>query len=191
MDRFAVMQSFVKRVPPAIVGITALLCLNAALIGFGWIGASEVAASVDPIAEGSWTSPDLDTPPSATGDARAPEQNDPVLARPIFFPSRKPFEPPPAQAGTTPPAPPPPDPRFVVDGIMLTGGARRAHLRQPHESDGGWHKQGQVVDDWTIVQIDAAGIVLEQAGVRFAMRLYSSEPGAFRIVRQSSRRAAQ
>lgn len=186
------MLSLVKRVPPAIVGIAVLLCLDAALIAFGWIAVSEVPLSVDPIAGSGWTSPDLATPPSAAGHARAPELNDPVLARPIFFPSRKPFEP--AQAATPPPAaprPPPPDPVFVVDGIMLTGGARKAHLRQPRETDGRWHQMGQVIDGWTIVQIDTAGIVVEQADRRLAIRLYSSDSGAFRMVRQSSPRTAQ
>jgi hypothetical protein len=188
------MLSVVKRVPPAIIGIGVLLCLDAALIAFGWTAASEVSLSVDPIAEGSWTSPDLDTLPSSMGHARAPEQNDPVLARPIFFPSRKPFEPPPPQAVTPPPAAPktrPPDPGFVVDGIMLTGGAGKAHLRQPREIDGRWHETGQVIEGWTIVQIDAGGIVLEQADWRVAIRLYSSDSHAFRIVRQPSRRTEQ
>ena len=188
MDRYAVMLLFVKRVPPAIIGIAALFCLDAALITFGWIAASEVPVIVDPVAEGSWTSPDLDTPPATTEHARAPEQNDPVLARPIFFASRKPFEPPPPAAAAKPP---PPDPTFVVDGIMLTGGARKAHLRQPHEVDGHWHATGQVIDGWKIVQIAAAGIVLEQADRRLAMHLYSSGSRAFRMERLSSRRTAQ
>ena len=41
---------------------------------------------------------------------------------------------------------------------------------------------------WTIVQIEAAEIVLEQAERKFEMRLYSSEPGAVRMVRRTSRR---
>lgn len=194
MDRFAVMLSLVKRARPAIIGIVVLLCLDAALIAFGRMATSDVPLSVDPIAGSSWAPPDLATPPSATAHGRVPELSDPVLARPIFFPARKPFEPPPPQAATPPPAaprPPPPDPGFVVDGIMLTGGARKAHLRQPRETDGRWHKIGQVVDGWTIVQIDAAGIMIEQADRKLAIRLYSSGSGAFRMMRQFSRQAAQ
>lgn len=194
MDRFAVMLLFVKRIPPAIIGIVVLFCLDATLIAFGWIAASEATVIIDPVAQGSRTSPNLETPRAATGHARAYEQDDPVLARPIFFPSRKPFEPPPVQAETPPPAaqkPPPPDPTFVVDGIMLTGGARKVHLRQPHEIDGQWHETGQVVDGWKIVQIDAAGIALEQADRRLAMHLYPSDSRAFRMERLSSRLTAQ
>jgi hypothetical protein len=182
------MPLFVKRIPLAIIGIAALACLDAALITLGWIAASDVPVIVDPIAEPSWTPPDLDTPLPGTGHDRAPEQSDPVLARPIFFPSRKPFEPPPLPAA---PQPPPPDPTFVVDGIMLTGGARKAHLRQPHEIDGNWRAAGHVIDGWRIAQIDAAGIVLEQADRRLAMHLYPSDSRNLRMERLSSRRIAQ
>ena len=190
MDRLAVMRSVAKRVPPVIAGIAVLLCTDAALVGLGWLAASEAPLSADPIAASNWTLPELDTPPTATEGTPAAEQDDPVLARPIFFASRKPFEPPPVSDAKPPPAPkpPPPDPVFVVDGIMLTSGTRKAHLRQPQEADGRWYKMGQVIDDWTIVQIDAAGIVLEQADRRFAMGLYSSDSGAFRAVRRSARR---
>jgi hypothetical protein len=191
MDRLAAMLSVVKGATVAIIGIAALLCANAALIALGWLAASEAPLSFDPVAESSWTAPDLDTPPTAMEHARVPEQDDPVLARPIFFPTRKPFVPPPVSEVSAPPKPPPPDPVFVVDGIMLTGGARKVHLRQPQETDGQWYKTGQVIHDWTIVQIDAAGIVLEQADRRFAMRLYLSDSGSFRTVRRSSRRTAQ
>jgi hypothetical protein len=86
------------------------------------------------------------------------------------------------------PKPPPPDPAFLVDGIMLTGATRKAHLRQPQETDGQWYKMGQVIDDWMIVQIDAAGIVVEQADRRFAMGLYASDSAAFGTVSRPYRR---
>lgn len=191
MDRFIVMLSVVKRVPPAIIGIGVLLCLDAALLAFGWTGTSEVSLNLDPIAGESWTPPDLDVSPPLAEHTRAPEQNDPVLMRPIFFPSRKPFEPPPQAAAPVVPKKRPPDPTFVVDGIMLTGRASRVHLRRLQEVDGRWHETGQVIDGWKIKHIDATGIELEQAEWTFAIRLYSSDSRAFRIVRQSSHRAAQ
>jgi hypothetical protein len=189
MDRCAVMLSLIRRAPTVIIGIAALLCLNGALITLGGIALSVAPLSVDPIAGSEWTPPDLATPPSATRHAGPLEPDDPVLARPIFLPSRKPFEPPVAQAAITPPAPPrppPPDPTFVVDGIMLTGGARKAHLRQLQETDGRWYEAGQDIDGWMIVQIDAGGIVVEQAERKLAIRLYSSDSRAFQVVRQSS-----
>jgi hypothetical protein len=185
------MLSVSKRIPAAVIGIAVLLCLDVGLVALGWIAASKASLSVDPIAEANWTSPEVDTVSSATEYAGAPEENDPVLARPIFCASRKPFEPPPVQASPPPPRPPPPDPVFVVDGIMLFGDARRAHLRQPQEVDGQWYEAGQIIDGWTIVQIEAAEIVLEQAERKFEMRLYSSEPSAVRMVRRTSRRTAQ
>ena len=181
------MQSAGKRILPAIVGIAVLLSIDAALVALGWLGASEPPLSVDAVVETNWTSPALDRPPAASEYARVADQDDPVVARPIFFASRKPFEPPPEVNPPPAPKPPPPDPVFVVDGIMLTGGARKAHLRQPQETDGRWYEMGQVIDDWKIVQIDAAGIVLEHAERRFAMDLYSSDSAVFRTVGRSSR----
>ena len=133
------------------------------------------------VAEIGWTPAYLDPPVAVTEEPLSSEQNDPVLQRPIFFPSRRPFEPPPAQVVATPPPPPKPppeDPRFVVDGILLSGPSRRAHVRQPHELDGRWHEAGQVIDGWKIVAIDATGIVLEQEDKSFAMYLYASDASA-------------
>jgi hypothetical protein len=191
MDRFKVMRSVVKRIPPAIIGIGVLLCLDAALIAFGWIATSEVPLGVNPVAEESWTPPDLDAPPPSEEHARRPEQNDPVLARPIFFPSRKPIEPPPQAAAPAVPKTRPPDPTFVVDGIMLTSRASRVHLRRLQEVDGRWHETGRVIDGWKIKRIDATGIELEQGEWTFAIHLYSSDSRAYRIVRQSPHGAAQ
>jgi hypothetical protein len=179
------MLSLIRRASTVIIAVAGLLCLNGALIAFGWIAVSEAPLSVDPIAGREWTPPDPATPPSAARHAGAPEPTDPVLARPIFFPSRKPFEPSIA-ALPTPPRPPPPDPTFVIDGIMLTSAERKAHVRQLHEIDGRWHQTGEAIDGWMIVQIDAGGIVVEQAERKLAIRLYSSDARAFQVVRQSS-----
>jgi hypothetical protein len=183
------MLSVVRGGALAIIGIAALLCANAGLVALGW---RTVLAplEVDGTEEGGRTLPDVEPLRIATRHARATEQDDPVLARPIFFASRKPFEPPPVSEATMPPPPPkppPPDPVFVVDGIILTGGLRKAHIRQPHEVDGQWYEMGRIIDGWAIVQIDQTGVVLSQEGQIFAMHLYSSDTGAFRIVRQSSR----
>ena len=57
MDRLAVMRSAAKRVPPVIAGIAVLLCTDAALVGLGWLAASEAPLSVDRIAASDWTLP--------------------------------------------------------------------------------------------------------------------------------------
>jgi hypothetical protein len=181
------MRSAGKRILPTVVGIAVLLCIDAALVALGWLATSDSPLSADPVVDTNWTLPALDRQLAADEHARAADEDDPVLARPIFFASRRPFEPPQQVDPPPAPRPPPPDPVFVVDGIMLTGGARKAHLRQPQETDGRWYEIGEVIDDWKIVQIDPAGIVLEQADQRFAMVLYSSDSDAFRTVRRSSR----
>jgi hypothetical protein len=75
----------------------------------------------------------------------------------------------------------------VVSGIVLTAKARRAYLRRPAEADGSWHEAGQDIDGWTLAEIDRTGIVLEQAGRRFAIQLYPTDLRAFRLERPNSR----
>ena len=191
MDRWAVMLSVAKRIRPAFIGIVALLCANAALIALGWLAVLEAPAVDVPIAKTAWTPPSLDLPTVATDRAGAAEPDDPVLARPIFFPARKPFEPPPVSEAVEPPKPPPPDPVFVVDGIILAAGIRKVHARRPQEADGQWYKMGEIIDGWKIIQIDPLGIILEQADRKFTARLYESDSSAFQTVRRHSRRAAQ
>ena len=187
MGRFAIMQRAIKRVHASIAGIAILLCLDAALVALGWIATREGALTDGPAVGENWTPPDFDTLPMAAGQ---PIQDNPVLTRPIFFTSRKPFEPPPAREAASPPtvsAPPPSDPILLVDGIVLTSRSRKAHVRRPAEVDGRWHEAGQVIDGWTIVEIDAVGILLEQSGRRVPVRLYPTEPRAFRTGRLSPR----
>lgn len=192
MDPFTVMPSAAKRIRPALIAIAGLLGLDGALIAFAWLAATDPPPSLAGLAESHWTPADLEPPiATTTEEALGPEQDDPVLQRPIFFPSRRPFEPPPAQVAATPPAPPKPppaDPTFVVDGILLSGPSRRAHVRQPHELDGRWHEAGHVIDGWKIVAIDATGIVLEQEDKSFAMYLYASDASAISTINPSTQR---
>jgi hypothetical protein len=184
------MPLVVEQIPFRIIGAAALMCLNAGLIAFGWIAISETTPNDSGSTERPWTAPPLDTPIAQTKRTREVLNDDPTLVRPIFFASRKPFEPPPAQAATPPaPAarPPPSDPTLIVDGIVLTGKARRAYLRRPAETEGRWQEAGQVIDGWTVAEIDRAGIVLERSGRRFPISLYPADSRAFRMERVSSR----
>lgn len=190
MDPFAIMPLAVEKLPFRIIGAAALMCLNAGLIAFGLISITETAPTDSVATARPGTAPPLDAPLAQAKKTLEALNDDPTLIRPIFFASRKPFEPPPAQAAT-PPAPaarlPPSDPALVVDGIVLTRKARRAYLRRPAEAEGRWQEAGQVIDGWTVAEIDRAGIVLEQSGRRFPIQLYPKDPRAFRIEHLSSR----
>jgi len=183
------MPPVAKRAPVKIIGVAGLMCLDAALIAYGWMEAADVASIDGPIADGDWTPPPFDAPTPTSGQSAEPARDDPVLARPIFFATRRPFEPPPAPVAAKPPPPPLADPGLVVDGVILAGGARKAHVRRPPDVDGHWHEAGQVIDGWTIAEIDAAGIVLEQAGRRLAIGLYPTDSRAFKVERLPSRPA--
>ncbi|WP_334503287.1 hypothetical protein [Bradyrhizobium sp. AZCC 1678] len=150
---------------------------------------SSEPAAIDSEVERPWIAPPPDAPIASAGKKSEASSDDPTLMRPIFFASRKPFEPPPQRA--TPPAPtarpPPIEPTLVVGGIVLTAKARRAYLRRPAEADGRWHETGQVIDGWTVAEIDRTGIVLEQADRRFSIQLYPTDLRAFRLERPSPR----
>jgi hypothetical protein len=189
MDRFAIMPSIIERIPSRVIGIAALMCLDAGLIAGGSMVISETAPIDNEVAERPWIAPSPDPPIPSTGKTPAASSDDPALMRPIFFASRKPFEPPPQTAKAAAPAarPPPSDPALVVGGIVLTAKTRRAYLRRPAEADGRWHEAGQVIDGWSLAEIDHTGIVLEQAGRRFPIQLYPADLRAFKLERPSSR----
>jgi hypothetical protein len=183
------MPRLIEKIPANIIGIAALMCLDAGLIACGSLVISETAPIDSEAAGRPWTEPPPDAPIASAGKISEASNDDPALVRPIFFASRKPFEPPPQRA--TPPAavarPPPSDPALVVGGIVLTAKARRAYLRRPAETDGRWHETGQVIDGWTVAEIDRTGIVLEQAGRRLPIPLYPTDLRAFKLERPNSR----
>jgi hypothetical protein len=184
------MSPAVKRISPAIIGIAVLLCIDAVLIVFGFIAVAEDPPADNQSVEGDWAWPSADATPPAVGKARELAQDDPVLMRPIFFTTRKPFEPLPPQEAALPPSvpmPPLPGPNIVLDGVILRGGLRQAHLRQSGDAEGQWREVGHVIEGWTLTDIDATSVLLEQAGRQLVIRLYPADPAAFMTKRLSSR----
>lgn len=167
------MLSLVRRLPTAGLVATVLVCGNAALL----------VAGVD-IATRTWEAGISDgrdighrssgpklafVSPSPTDVSK--EQDD-ATRRPMFFASRRPFEPP----RPPPPAPPAaaaiPVPKVIVDGVVIGGEIRKAHLRRQNEAEGQWNELGQTVEGWRVAEIDENGIVLERDGRRAAIGLY-------------------
>jgi hypothetical protein len=171
------MRPLIERMSPRVVGVGALLCLDAGLIAFGWAALSQPIPADDAAGQTPWAAPALDAR-SADGKKPPAAADDPIVMRPVFFASRKPFEPaaPQVQAAAPAAKPPPPPPTLVVDGIVLTAKLRKAHLRRPTDADGQWHEVGQVIEGWTVAEIDGGGVVLESTGRRFPLRLYPTDP---------------
>src|SRR5262245_44386612 len=187
-DRCPAMPPPAKHARHPLIAIAALVCLDAGLLACGWAALSGGIPTNDAAAHDNWAPPDFNAPQQASGRLRQAADDEPILARPIFFASRKPFELAAPRATAPPPAvsAPPPDPNLVVDGIVLTGKSRRAHMRRSTEADGRWHEPGQIIDGWTVTDIDASGVVLEQAGRRLPFRMYPTDPRAFKRERLSS-----
>ena len=183
------MPPLIERVSARVAGAAALLCLDAGLLAFGWATVSQPTQADDAVGLQPWAAPQLDTQAPRADKARLASSDDPILMRPIFFASRRPFERAPPQTQAPAPAvkPPLPDPTLVVDGIVLTAKLRKAHLRRPTEADGQWHEAGQVVDGWTISEISGAGVVLETAGRQFPILLYPMGPRPVMAERATSR----
>jgi len=184
------MSPLANRARRPLIAIGALVCLDCALLAFGWAtlaggGPTRVAAAHD-----GWAPPDFAAPPPASPRPWETEDDEPILARPIFFASRKPFEATAARETAPPPppvvSPPPPDPNFIVDGIVVTAKSRRVFLRRSTDAEGRWHELGQIIDGWTVTEIDAGGVVLERDGRRLPFRMYPTDPRAFRRERLSS-----
>ncbi|UTD26557.1 hypothetical protein [Bradyrhizobium sp. WD16] len=158
---------------------TALVCVNAALLGLGWV-MSERGASRDSFESGAAPSRmATGITPSAPVKRSLSVQEDPILMRPIFFPSRKPFEPP-VMAKPPAPAPvasaPPAKPQFILDGVVLAGNLRHAHVRKPSDGAGGrWLDVGKSYDEWTLVDVLPHEARFERNGLRAALRLYPSQ----------------
>jgi hypothetical protein len=166
-----------------LIAMAALACLNAYLVRLGWLAWS-IDNSIDgPNADARWSAPSLSLPAEAGATPLSPASHDPILSRPIFYASRRPFEPPapretPAQSTS---AAPPADPVFVVDGIVVTTKLRKARIRRPAEPDGQWHEVGGTIDGWAVVAIDNSGVVIEHDGRRLPIALYPNDPRVFRI----------
>lgn len=124
-------------------------------------------------------------PPAAAGDAdaggsdpapaemQALERNQ-VLARPLFAADRRawapPPPPPPLRAAPPAAAPPAAAPRLV--GIGISGGRRRALLADPGTPDTLWVTEGETAWTWTVREIDARSVTVEQEGRRVALPLH-------------------
>jgi hypothetical protein len=102
-----------------------------------------------------------------------------ALAQPVFFSSRKPFEPPPPPPPPKPvvAAKPPPKevfvgPRLCCPGVILAEEARKAYLFSNTEPNGKWVVEGEEIVGWKLRSIDELGARLEKGDRAVQVRLY-------------------
>jgi len=104
-----------------------------------------------------------------------------TVRRPLFEKTRRPVEPPPPQAA----APPPPlmvAPKRVADPNALTllgvltsdgpGTGAIALMRRNQTGQSMRLQEGDTVDGWTVVRIEAARVLLKQGDTQIALELF-------------------
>jgi len=151
-----------------------LLLLDAGL-ALGLWSAATTPLDVSAIAPPQRPRPAAGTAGGTSAPAAMPTlDRNQVLARPLFAEGRRAWAPPPAPApvrrAPVASAPPPPAPRLV--GIGISGGRRHALLADPQTPDTLWVAEGETAWTWTVREIDARSVTVEQDGRRVALPLH-------------------
>ncbi len=119
-------------------------------------------------------------PQETTIDLQALERNH-VLARPLFAETRRAWQPPPSPPVMSPPpvepqtVPVAPAPRLV--GIGISGGRARALLADPDGIETVWVDEGETAFTWTVREIKAGSVTLEQDDRVLPLELYPERAG--------------
>jgi hypothetical protein len=158
--------------PLAIMGFLALGCIDLWLVA---VSIDAVTASdAAPIATFEWTGK-LASSSGQTPDARPIGAYGQILARPVFFKTRKPFVPPPVAplVQPTPPRPPPPvNPGLVLGGVAITDGVRKAYLFTMADPQGTWVNEGESFMGWKIASVNSTSTMLQQQDSTIKLELY-------------------
>ncbi len=97
-----------------------------------------------------------------------------LLRRPLFRPDRRPPAPPPAAPAPVPAALPPPSPPLFL-GVVIDGSVRLALVKLLGDEEAGYYAQGEKVGSWRILAIEPRSLLVEAAGGRVRLPLFSAE----------------
>lgn len=98
---------------------------------------------------------------------------DPILVRPMFSPGRRQVQPLVASVPAPPaPAPVTAPPAFAVDGIVVRGDLRTAHIRIGPADAGRWIQEGTPLADWMLKQVSAYEVTFAKGEKRLVVGLY-------------------
>jgi Tfp pilus assembly protein PilP len=168
--------------------LAQLLALLVIVFGIGWATLTTLRLWQTPVALGAPTT----TATPARSLQEIPDPAHPalaefsqILARPLFFESRRLPVPQPKQIkleppkpSPPPPPPPPPKPVALPDkikllGVLMQSQTASALIETPPQA-AAWHKIGDRIADWTITAIDDNRVVLRHDSARSAtLPLYS------------------
>jgi hypothetical protein len=134
---------------------------------------------------------------SAKFDSASQDTMNDILARPLFLPDRKPFQPPPPEpppppmdvstpqvtAPTVPPpapaapepAPPPPL-NASLKGVLITDALDKAYIVSPDAPDGMWFTVGSEISGWKLTKIRNSEVTLVSGEQNQTLQLYVDNP---------------
>jgi hypothetical protein len=159
--------------PLALLSFVAMGCIDVWLLSV----ALGTFAKDDEIPSGKFEwSPKLSTPGGGLPNAKPISTYSETLLRPIFFKSRAPFvapppPPPPPQAAI--PRPPPLDPGFVLGGVTIARGIRKAYLLTKVGPGGTWVSEGENFMGWKVESVSSTSTKLQQQDRTIELELYT------------------
>jgi hypothetical protein len=98
-----------------------------------------------------------------------------IVARPLFTASRRPYVPPeptPVRAEPAPAEPNRPPPNVRLIGVVIDAGKKRALLRTPEQPRGRWVEEGETVEGWQVLSVQADAAILALGPGTHELRLY-------------------
>ena len=97
-----------------------------------------------------------------------------IAQHPLFFPSRRPWVPPPEPARSHAASPMPPLTGYTVIGTVVSDGVRRAIVRPPNGDKPIVLAEGQELNGWTLRSITGERLRFEGGGTSFELEFPKS-----------------
>ena len=164
-------------------GFWLLICTAlAAVVGLelssGVSIAPQVTAAPAPLAEAAPAAQRFEAPPEDAFDE--------IVLRPLFFESRRPFVPPPADAAA---AEAPPAEALAVElvGTLVTDQGRAA-LVQPEGGEAVWRRKGEKIAGWELRKIESDQITLRLGDETTTLTLRADQVTPLRPAREDRKR---
>ena len=161
--------------PLALSGFLVMGCIDAWLLTVA-VGALATSDEL-PSGKFEWSSR-LSPADGETLAAKPTSAYNEILLRPIFFKTRAPFVPPPPPPPPAPPPqaaiprPPPPDPGFVLRGVTIARGIRKAYLTSNAGPAGTWVNEGETFMGWKVESVSSTSTKLQQQDRTIELDLY-------------------
>jgi hypothetical protein len=163
----------------ALLKAAAILCLTAACALSVHFAVSSVTGEMAPSPALAETPPDASAPPAPLADSGLPAfAPRALIERPLFSPTRTPRREAEVAAVEPPPPPPPPQqesvdpPSYVVGGVVVAPGVRKALLRQDEREPGSWYEHGDTTNEgYTVSFIAPDRVVVERQGHHFDLAI--------------------